>query len=381
MAKRVEIPGISIIGLLALSIIFGWFRYGYGLLFTEFRSSFDLSASLLGVISSLTFITFLAGALMVILLVSKFGARPMILGGIFAASTGLLTAALTDSWLIFAASCLLAGFSPGLTWSSFSKSVTQHVEERVQERTLAIISTGSSVGLIFISLLYLLLDGDWRIIWGGGAVFGYLILLWAWRSVPEKNAETIGAPIKMADLRPIFTKEANPFYIASFLFGITEATYWTYAADFVQENFSITNANAVFFLITGIAGLAGLCAGDMISKLGMRMSFIVTILVYSLSIAVLYLFQGWILVCISGALFGASFMLYAAYLPIWSAKVFPNIPAQGFSICIVILNVGAIIGPAVFGWILAYSPYELIFLLLGIIGCLKVFALPVTEKA
>lgn len=74
MAKRMEIPRISIIGLLALSIIFGWFRYGYGLLFTEFRSSFDLSASLLGVISSLTFITFLAGALMVILLVSKFGA-------------------------------------------------------------------------------------------------------------------------------------------------------------------------------------------------------------------------------------------------------------------------------------------------------------------
>lgn len=55
---EIEIPAISIIGLLALSVIFGWFRYGYGLLVPEFKQAFGVSASTLGMISSLSFVSF-----------------------------------------------------------------------------------------------------------------------------------------------------------------------------------------------------------------------------------------------------------------------------------------------------------------------------------
>ncbi|MBX0359537.1 MFS transporter [Halobacillus sp. Nhm2S1] len=380
MTKREGIPPISMIGLLALMIIFGWFRYGYGLLFSEFKNEFDLSTSMLGVISSLTFVTFLVGALTVVLFVSRFGSRHVIMAGIMTASTGLLIASLTGSWIIFAAACLLAGFSPGLTWSSFSQSVHEHLPENIQKRTLAVISTGSTVGLIIISTIYLFLDGNWRLVWGGGAVMGYLIYWWAYKEVPFKKENSSVKRIRITDLQPLFTKYTKPFYAASFLFGFTESTYWTYSADFVQDNFSIANSNAIFFLITGVGGLAGLLGGELISRWGMRWSFTMTIVLYSLSMSVLFLSQGWLLVCFSGLTFGISFMLYAAYLPIWSAKVFPKFPAQGFSICIIVLNIGAILGPAVFGWILAYATYSLIFLLLGIIGLLKLFTLPVLRN-
>ncbi|WP_102336308.1 MFS transporter [Salimicrobium jeotgali] len=359
--KRLEIPPISILGLLALAIIFGWFRYGYGLLLPDFRESFGLSASVLGVISSLTFITFLTGALTVIIFISKSGPRLMILGGILTASTGLLVASLTDSWLVFAGAYLVAGLSSGLTWTSFSESVSENVRKHIQKRTLSIISTGSTIGLVFISLLYILLDGAWRWIWGGGAMVGYLILLWAYKSVPSQQRNKERTAIKMRDLQPLFTKASLPFYLASFLFGLTESTYWTYAADFVTENFSVPNANAILFLVAGAGGIAGLFGGDLISRMGMRRSFVLTIFLYSLSIAVLYFSDGWFFVMTSAFVFGASFMLYAAYLPIWSARVFPEIPAQGFSICVIILNVGAIIGPAAFGWMLTFAAYKLIF--------------------
>ncbi|TGB01470.1 MFS transporter [Halobacillus salinus] len=380
MTQKAQIPTVSIVGLLALTIIFGWFRYGYGLLFSEFKNAFGLSTSLLGVISSLTFVTFLAGALIVVLFVVKFGARHVILAGIMTASTGLLIASLTDNWMIFAAACLLAGFSPGLTWSSFSQCVNEHCSINIQKRSLAVISTGSTVGLIVISLIYLFLDGNWRLIWGGGAVAGYLIYWWAYKTIPYKSETPSAKRIRFADLKPLLTSDKKPFYASAFLFGFTESTYWTYSADFVQGNFSMANSNAIFFLITGIGGLAGLLGGELISKWGMRFTFSLTIILYSLSMSVLFLSQGWLLVCFSGLTFGISFMLYAAYLPIWSSKVFPKFPAQGFGICIIVLNIGAILGPAVFGWILAYSAYSLIFLLLGIVGLLKVFMLPVVQE-
>lgn len=380
MEKRAEIPTISIIGMLALTIIFGWFRYGYGLLFSEFKNAFGLSTSLLGVISSLTFVTFLIGALTVVLFVVRFGSRHVIMAGIMTASTGLLIASLTGSWIVFAAACLLAGFSPGLTWSSFSQSVHEHLPENIQKRSLAIISTGSTIGLIIISLIYISLDGNWRLIWGGGAVAGYLIYWWAYKTVPYPKETTSATRIRMADLKPLLTRDKKPFYAAAFLFGFTESTYWTYSADFVQDHFSIANSNAIFFLITGIGGLAGLLGGELISRWGMRFTFTLTIVLYSLSMSVLFFSQGWWLVCFSGLTFGISFMLYAAYLPIWSAKVFPKFPAQGFGICVIVLNFGAILGPAVFGWILASSTYSLIFLLLGIVGLLKVFTLPVVQE-
>ncbi|WP_226583995.1 MFS transporter [Halobacillus litoralis] len=380
MKKRTEIPTIAIIGLLALTIIFGWFRYGYGLLFSEFKKEFGLSTSLLGTISSLTFVTFLIGAVTVVLFVVKFGPRYVILTGIMTVSTGLLIASLTGSWIVFAAACLLAGLSPGLTWSSFSQSVHENLPESIQKRSLAIISTGSTIGLILISLIYMFVDGNWRLIWGGGAVVGYLIYWWAYKEVPFQKQAPSTTRLRITDLKPLLTNDKKPFYVAAFLFGFTESTYWTYSADFVQTNFSITNSNAIFFLITGIGGLAGLLGGELISRWGMRLTFTFTIVLYSLSMSVLFFSQAWLLVCFSGLTFGISFMLYAAYLPIWSAKVFPKFPAEGFGICIIVLNIGAILGPAVFGWILNYSAYSLIFLLLGIFGLLKMLALPVLEE-
>ncbi|BCB03954.1 MFS transporter [Bacillus sp. KH172YL63] len=380
MGNKIEIPTISIIGLLALSIVFGWFRYGFGLLLPKFKEDFNLSASVLGIISSLTFLSFLVGALIVIILVSRKGSRPVILAGIFAVSTGLLMAAITHNSMIFAIGCTIAGLSPGLTWSSFSNSVKQHVKERIQNRSLSIISTGSTVGLVMISSYYLLTDGEWRLIWATGGIIGFVILVWGYRAIPVLKDKQTSGDRKQINVRAFMTNQSKPLFLASLLFGISEATYWTYSADFVQENFTISHANAIFFLVAGVGGIAGLWAGDFINKFGYKVSFVFTVLLYSGSIALLFIAEDWLLVCISGLLFGCSFMIYAAYLAIWSSKVFPSMPAQGFSFSIVLLNIGAIIGPAVFGAILAFVAYKWIFLMVGIIASLKVMLFPVTEE-
>ncbi|TMN21573.1 MFS transporter [Lentibacillus cibarius] len=139
-------------------------------------------------------------------------------------------------------------------------------------------------------------------------------------------------------------------------------------------------SNALFFLITGIGGIAGLWAGELINHLGFRKSFFLTVLVYALSMFVLFVSQSWLAIGLSGFLFGLTFMMYAAFLPIWSAEVFPSAPAQGFSISVVILNIGTIIGPALFGGMLTFTGYKWMFLLAGLVACSKLFLAPIEEN-
>ena len=118
-----------------------------------------------------------------------------------------------------------------------------------------------------------------------------MIFIWAFRSIPSSGQNRRGGKGVKINKRSFLTKNARPLYVASLLFGITEATYWTYAADFVKENFFVDNSNAIFFLITGLGGIAGLWAGDLINKLGHKICFAVTILLYSISMVVLFISQ------------------------------------------------------------------------------------------
>ncbi|UOQ43739.1 MFS transporter [Halobacillus salinarum] len=312
-------------------------------------------------------------------LVSKFGPKPFILSGIFLGSVGLLTASITNNRLIFSLACIIAGMSPGLSWSPFSDSVSRHVRISLQKRSLAIISTGASLGLGAIALLYILLDGSWQTTWIIGSIVGFLLMIWAKYYIPAdhiiKNSHSVNHKLGLLKL---INSNTISLFMACILFGITQATYWTYAADFVQQLFSFNNSNAIFYLITGTGGLAGLFAGDLIRLFGFKRSLSITILVYGFSIFVLFYSHSWIFICISGFLFGVTFMLYGAYLPIWSSEVFKHYPAKGFSSSILVMTVGTIIGPAFLGSTINFIGYKWIFLISSILALVKLFFIPKT---
>ncbi|GAA0447575.1 MFS transporter [Lentibacillus halophilus] len=375
-----EVPLISMVGLLAMSIVFGWVRYGYGLLLPDFQADFHLSKTTLGMISSLSFLSFLVGALLVTFFIAKWGPKMFIVSGLAAASVGLLTAAFAQSGLLFSIGCVIAGLCPGLCWAPFSESVSNYVRERLQKRSLAVISTGSSIGLVVICALYLVFpEGSWRLLWIIGGIIGLVLLLVVLKTVPSGAESPSPHDIKRPRL-PSFHKHSVHLFTAAIIFGVTEATYWTYAADFAEQSFHMDASNALFFLITGVGGIAGLWAGELINYLGFRKSFFLTVLVYALSMFILFVSQSWAAIGLSGFLFGLTFMMYAAFLPIWSAEVFPNAPAQGFSISVVILNMGTIIGPAFFGGMLTVTGYKWIFLLAAMVACSKLFLAPTEER-
>ncbi|MUV37632.1 hypothetical protein JNUCC1_01438 [Lentibacillus sp. JNUCC-1] len=373
---KAGIPLISIVGLLSMAIVFGFVRYGYGLLLPDFQADFNLTKTTLGVISSLSFLSFMGGALLVTFFIGRLGPRVFIATGLAAASIGLLISAFAPNGLVFAIGCIIAGFCPGLCWTPFSNSVSEHVHDALQKRSLAVISTGSSLGLAVICLLYIAFSsGSWRIVWTIGGVGGLILLAVVLKTIPTaRYSRTNGRPHI-----PLFQRKSIHLFTAAILFGMTEATYWTYAADFAQQVLNIAAFNAVFFLITGICGLAGLWAGDLVHRIGFRKSFYLTVGIYVSSMVILFASQSAGAIVLSGVLFGASFMMYAAFLPIWSADVYPHAPAQGFSVTVVILNIGAIIGPALFGSMLTFTSYKWMFLLAAVIACSKLLLAPRSE--
>lgn len=374
------IPVTSILGLLALAIGYGWARYGYGLLLPNFRETFHLSLSMLGNISSLSYAAYLTGAIIVMVFVSKWGSRVLILMGIFAGSIGMILAALSNNILLFGCGSVVAGMCPGLCWSSFSDSVNDHVKPRLQKRSLAIISTGSSVGLVMITIAYILAQGNWRIIWGIGGIIGLIVLAWSWKAIPsDSSSKPKNKQSEKLERSWLWKKASVPLFIACILFGVTQATYWTYAADYVQQTFTFDYAHVIYYMITGIGGLAGLWAGDLINRFGFKLTLLTTVIFYVISIFVLFISQSWLVVCLSGFFYGITFMLYAAYLPIWSSIVFPQAPAKGFSASLIILTTGTIIGPALFGWIGSIMGYKWIFGIAALLAFSKLFLWPTNE--
>lgn len=368
-----NLPSLSLLGMVSMAITFGWVRYGYGLFLPHFEESFQLSTSTLGVISSLTYVSYLFAVIFVGMFTSKWGPRPMILIGLLTGAFGLFLASVTKSPLVFAIAMFIAGSSTGWCWSSFSDVVKDHISKQYQERSLAVISTGATVGLLVVSLMYLGLIGEWRWIWGALSLISFLTVLWAWKTLPNKKADVKTEDGKGKDL---IHPTSMPLFLSSFLFGITQSVYWTYAAEYAQTALSSKLASGIMWLLIGIGGLVGLLAGDFVKRLGFKIVLNLNIVVFTISIGLLYTSKTLWVVCLSGVLFGVSFMTYSALFAIWSSKVFPSTPTKGFSATILMMTIGSIIGPAIFGWIYTAVSFEVLFGILAIVAIISHIAQP-----
>lgn len=360
-----NLPSLSFLGMVSIAISFGWVRYGYGLFMPHFKESFHVSTSTLGAISSLTYISYLLAIVFVGILTSKCGPRPIILTGIITASSGMMIASITNSVLWFTVAMFIAGISTGCCWSSFSDVVKDNIPTDLQERSLAVISTGATVGLVLVSLFYLIFMGEWRWIWGGLSILGFLTVTWAWKELPVKRSDCTSDSKVFGE--KLISNQAMPLLITSLLFGLSQSVYWTFAADYVTTYLNTSRASGFLWLLTGIGGSLGMLTGDLVSRLGFKRVLNLNNLIFAGSIGLLSISQGWWVFSLSGLLFGMSFMIYSALIAIWSSKVFPSFPTKGFSVTIFIMTVGSIIGPALFGWFSTLVSLEGLFGLLALV--------------
>ena len=334
-------------GLSAIGVGFGLARYGYGLFLPELRHEFGLSTAQLGLISSLSYVGYLAAVVLVGTLVSRFGPRLMILSAGASAAIGMALVALADSVVVMAIGVVLAGTSAGWVWAPYSEVAPAMLTSERAERALAIISSGTAFGVAVAGGLALATPSeDWRMTWAAFTLIAVAVTVINAVVLPKGVTGSRESPTLGATLARLRRRAAIPLCIAALSYGAVGSVYWTFAVDLIGTG----STGAAFWTLLGVAGTAGVAAPLLFRRLGLRGSHLVLFGLLAAGTALLSIAPGQVVVVVASAVvFGPTFMATAALLALWSFHTFDRDHAAGFSMVVFFLGLGGIAGPAVVG--------------------------------
>lgn len=340
---RVGLGGTAVV-----SVAFGMSRYAYGLTLPDVREEFGLSELLLGVIASSTFVGYLVGLVCVPLVESRLGLRaPTTIGGV-CGILGAATVALAPHPLVLAVGAVVSGSAAGWVWAPYSDIVTRVVPTRHQATVLAIITTGTGVGLIGLAALGLLaVFESWRLTWIGIAAAAGVATVLNLREVPRLAARR--AATRGTRRSPWRRRMVPPLTYAVLYFAVT-TVYFTYAGQ-VGRGGGLPPASAsLLFAMIGLGGLVAIGTGGLAHRLGPTWLGISSVVLVSASLVLLAEASGSLtLILVSAVLAGMGFMVGSSLLAIWTAQVVPDRPGEAFTVALVIGAVTSIAAPAGMG--------------------------------
>lgn len=339
-------------GLAIVASTYGLARYTYGLFVPEIQGHFGLSTEVMGLIASSSYAGYLAATLLGSSISGIVGPRlPVILGGL-AATIGMMLIAMSPNPWVLALGVVLAGTSPGLAYPPLSDAVMQLIAQPHQNRTYAVINSGTSVGVIIAGPAALLATGDWRLAWAGFAVFAGLATVWNATLMPaHAHSQSTGVELPELRWRWFVGAASGRLFSAAFLFGIVTAVYWAFAVDLVVRYEVLAASQSRFFwILIGVFGLLGGAAGDLVTRIGLKRTLRSALLIIAAAIGVLAVSPGHdALVFASAMAFGATFILITGLFGIWSVHVFNDRPSAGFGATFFLISAGQLIGPTMAG--------------------------------
>jgi predicted MFS family arabinose efflux permease len=349
-AERRQEVQLVLAGLSAIGVGFGFARYGYGLYLPELRREFGLSTAQLGVISSLSYVGYLAAVVLVGTLISRLGPRLMILSAGASAAAGMTLVAVTDSVVVLTVGVVLAGTSAGWVWAPYSEVTPSMLTPRRAERALAIIASGTAYGTAVAGGLALATPSDdWRLAWAAFTVIAVAVTIVNAVVLPRSATGPRGPSMSGATLARLRRRTAIPLCIAAISYGAVGSVYWTFAIDLIGSG-SAQATGAAFWTLLGIAGTAGAAAPMLFRRMGLRASHLVLFGLLAAGIALLSIApEHGAVVVLSAVIFGPTFMATASLLAVWSFHTFERDHAAGFSMVVFFLGLGGIAGPAVVG--------------------------------
>ncbi len=119
----------------------------------------------------------------------------------------------------------------------------------------------------------------------------------------------------------------------------------------------------LFWIVVGLAGFAGMFAGSVVNRMGIRGAMILFQLGIAVATVLLASTGDLSAIIVSALIFGAFFVSVAASLGMWSLELFQKTPAIGFGLTFLLLSVGQFFGPLLTGLLVGSLGLQGVFLL------------------
>ncbi len=347
---------------------YGLARYGFGLFLPDIRASFSLSEAEIGWVASASYAGYLMATFAGSWLSTLAGPRPsVVLGGILA-SGGMLLIGIAADPLTLTAGVFIAGISPGLAYPPFSDVVSHHVSIARRETVYAWVNSGTGFGVLASGAVAMRAGSDWRFGWIGFAVVAIAVTAWNWRTLPPRRKSVGQDEASSAVAGRRLDSRAVPLLLSAFVFGIVTSIYWTFAVDLIRSLDGRPRDTTIFWIVLGAAGIVGCLAGNLSRSVGLVTAYRILTVLVGLAVAGLPVLATSIAgLLLSGAFFGAGFILATALYGMWSMRIFTRTPSIGFGATFFLISLGQAIGPVAAGYAIVAIGRAEVFVAAGLL--------------
>lgn len=333
---------LAVAGSAAVGTAFGMARYGYGLLLPDIQGELALTATALGAVGTLAYLTYVVAAALVTRCVARVGQRATVVAGGFLAVAGMVVVAMASGPVLLGIGVATAGASAGLVYPPFADAV-DGLPATVRARTLATISCGTGWGVAVAAPIAIAAGEAWRSAFLGFAACATASTLYAARVLPRRRPSARAADQPRV---PGFRRAATPVLAAGLLVGLGSAPFWTFAVDAAREAGLDQTAGRALLGVCGIASVLAVGTADVIRRLGSRWTFVLSALLEAAAIATVGLAAGDLTaVLIAAAVFGATYNTIIAVTVFWGVRLYADRPSAGAAAAVGAQATGLLCGP------------------------------------
>jgi predicted MFS family arabinose efflux permease len=264
----------------AVSQSFG--RFTYSLLFTDVRDDLGMSNTTAGALGSANLLAYLAGSVLVSIVVGRWGLAIVSQIGLVGVVAGLALLAWGPTIAVVAGALVLTGFAAAGVWVTAPAIATGLVGADRRGAAMGLIGMGVGVGIVGASLLDTLLGGDdFRVVYLAELGIGVLVIGALVLSLPRRAPATRVRLNGVAEIRRI--PNWRRLLVEYALFAFAMAMVMTFTVGYLEDDAHLSRTVAsTSFLLIGIGTLVG---GPLFGPLADRVGRL-TSQVYSLALMV-----------------------------------------------------------------------------------------------
>ncbi|MEJ8473888.1 YbfB/YjiJ family MFS transporter [Roseibium algae] len=349
---------LAIGGALCLAAAMGIGRFVYTPILPFMVENVPLAPSQAGLIAAANFLGYLVGAL-----AGSFGHLPgskrnWMLGALFASAVTSAAMALGSGLVVFCLLRFLGGFASAFVLVFASSLVLEDLARAGRANLSALYFSGVGCGIALSAVLIAALSHSavgWQGLWLASAGTTLLLLLASALLVIKEAPPEVSSSQTAAAQTEVETRQPAALYrlIAAYaLFGFGYVITMTFISVIVREDPALSGLEEIVWLVVGLAAAPSILFWNKIaSRTSASMAFSIACIAEALGVALSVSGGGAMIILLSAALVGATFMGITALGLMEARKLSTGDPRRILAIMTASFGLGQVIGPWLAGYL------------------------------